>query len=93
MGSHAALDVLFQTAGAPGDPPNLSHESKWKEWLFRAGLDPDVDSLAVLGNILEEFMDLPPMDDPDAREARQSRRIHGMQYAKKELLRKSTGIS
>jgi hypothetical protein len=70
MGSHAALDVLFQTAGAPGDPPNLSHESKWKEWLFRAGLDPDVDSLAVLGNILEEFMDLPPMDDPDAREAR-----------------------
>jgi len=59
-GSHAALDVLFHTAGAPGDPPDLSHGSKWKEWLFRAGLDPNVDSLAVLGNVLEEFMDLPP---------------------------------
>jgi len=70
MGSHASLDVLFQTAGAPGDPPNLSHGSKWKEWLFRAGLDPDVDGLAVLGNILEEFMDLPLPDDPDAREVR-----------------------
>ena len=70
MGSHATLDMLFQTAGAPGDPPNLSHGSKWKEWLFRAGLDADVDSLAVLGNILEEFMDLPPPDDPDAREVR-----------------------
>lgn len=70
MGSHATLDMLFQTAGAPGDPPNLSHGSKWKEWLFRAGLDADVDSLAVLGNILEEFMDLPSPDDPDAREVR-----------------------
>ena len=74
MGSHATLEVLFQTAGAPGDPPNLSHGSKWKEWLFRAGLDPEVDSLAVLGNILEEFMDLPLPDDSDAREAREKTR-------------------
>lgn len=64
-GSHPTLDAFFQSAGAPGDPPNLPHHSKWKEWLFRAGLDPNVDSLAVLGNLLEEFMDLPPKaDDP-----------------------------
>lgn len=60
VGSHATLDALFQSAGAPGDPPALSHGSKWKEWLFRAGIDPNIDSLAVLGNVLEEFMDLPP---------------------------------
>lgn len=59
-GSHATLDALFESAGAPGDPPDLSHGSKWKEWLFRAGIDPDTDSLSVLGNILEEFMDLTP---------------------------------
>lgn len=59
-GSHATLDVLFQSAGAPGEPPALAHHSKWKEWLFRAGQDPNIDSLAVLGNLLEEFMDLPP---------------------------------
>jgi len=70
MGSHASLDMIFQTAGAPGEPPDLSHASKWKEWLFRTGLDKDVDSLAVLGNILEEFMDLPLPDDPGAREVR-----------------------
>lgn len=70
MGSHASLDVLFQTAGASGDPPNLAHGSKWKEWLFRSGLDPNVDSLAILGNILEEFMDLPLPDDPDVRDVR-----------------------
>jgi hypothetical protein len=59
-GSHPTLDALFKSSGAPGEPPGLPHHSKWKEWLFRAGQDPKVDSLAVLGNILEEFMDLPP---------------------------------
>ncbi len=63
-GSHATLDDLFTSAGAPGDPPALSHGSKWKAWLFRTGQDSSVDSLSVLGNILEEFMDLPP-EDPD----------------------------
>jgi REase_DpnII-MboI len=59
-GSHDTRDRLFLSAGAPGPPPNLSHAAKWKEWLFSAGNDPNVDSLSVLGNILEEFMDLPP---------------------------------
>jgi hypothetical protein len=65
-GSHATLDSLFLTAGAPGPPPALSHPSKWKDWLFRAGGDPSVDSLAVLGNILEEFMDTEPKERADA---------------------------
>jgi len=59
-GSHDTLDALFIAAGAPGEPPALAHASKWKEWLFRAGQDPAVDSLAILGNVLEEFMDLTP---------------------------------
>lgn len=59
-GSHGTLEALFVAAGAPGDAPDLAHHSKWKEWLFRAGQDSTVDSLAVLGNVLEEFMDLPP---------------------------------
>lgn len=66
-GSHATLDQLFRGAGVPGDPPSLAHHSKWKEWLFRAGQISNVDSLAVLGNVLEEFMDLPPLD-PARRE-------------------------
>jgi hypothetical protein len=59
-GSHATLDSLFLTSGAPGLPPNGPHSSKWKDWLFRAGIDPEVDSLSVLGNVLEEFMDIAP---------------------------------
>ena len=63
VGSHPTLDALFRSSGAPGDPPDLAHHSKWKEWLFRAGQDPDVDSLSVLGNVLEELMDAPPIDE------------------------------
>ena len=73
-GSHATLDALFLSAGAPGEPPPLARQSKWKEWLFRAGQDPTVDSLAVLGNLLEEFMDLPPKQGtPEFDEWREKR--------------------
>ena len=65
-GSHQTLNALFEAAGAPGPPPDLAHHSKWKTWLFRAGNDPKVDSLALLGNLIEEFMDLPPAPTPNA---------------------------
>ena len=63
-GSHGSLEALFQMAGAPGPPPNLSHASKWKMWLAQASNDGNVDSLAVLGRVIEEFMDVPPKADP-----------------------------
>jgi hypothetical protein len=28
-GSHANLDALFISSGAPGDPPKLSHGTRW----------------------------------------------------------------
>lgn len=62
--SHAALEALFRAAGAPGEPPDLAHQTKWKTWLRQAGEDPAVDALQVLGRIIEEFMDLPPADGP-----------------------------
>lgn len=73
QGSHQTLDALFTSSGAPGDPPALAHHSKWKEWLFRAGQDENVDSLEVLGNVLEEFMDTPPFDEDLNAEWQQKR--------------------
>lgn len=73
-GSHPSLEALFISAGAPGDPPPLAHHSKWKEWLFRAGQDPNTDSLAVLGAVLEEFMDLAPTPNTEAYDTWQERR-------------------
>lgn len=61
VGSHETLEIIFTTAGVPGPPPKLSHATKWKMWLAQAGRDPNVDSLAILGNLIEEFMDLPPL--------------------------------
>lgn len=62
-GSHATLDELFRRAGAPGDPPAFSHATKWKNWLLRAGQDPNTDALQVLGKVLEEFMEVEPAVD------------------------------
>lgn len=86
-GSHPSLEALFISAGAPGIPPALAHHSKWKEWLFRAGQDDSVDSLKVLGNILEEEMDAPPLDADQRAEWEQRRQVvldaldaDGLQY-------------
>jgi hypothetical protein len=65
-GSHDSLNALFETAGARGPLPDLAHHSKWKTCLQRVGNDPEVDSLAVLGNLIEEFMDLPPLPSDGA---------------------------
>lgn len=61
-GSHATLDELFRRAGAPGDPPAFSHATKWKNWLLRAGQDQNTDALQVLGKVLEEFMEVEPVE-------------------------------
>ena len=63
-GSHQTIEALFEDAGVPGPPPNLAHGAKWKTWLLRASDNPNVDSLAVLGRLIEEFMDLPPLPSP-----------------------------
>ncbi|EPH6761937.1 transposase [Cronobacter dublinensis] len=62
-GSHASLESLFFSAGAPGSAPAGPHSTKWKDWLYFIGQDPNTDSLSVLGGIIEEFMDLPPKED------------------------------
>lgn len=72
-GGHPTLDALFASAGAPGEPPALAHHSKWKEWLFRTGQDPTVDSLQVLGNVLEEYMDTRPADTADHAQWKENR--------------------
>jgi hypothetical protein len=61
-GSHDTLNALFKSAGVPGEPPSLSHGTKWKEWLFAVNTAPEEDRLAILGNVIEERMDRPPAD-------------------------------
>jgi hypothetical protein len=72
-GGHSTLDALFKSSGAPGEPPDLAHHSKWKEWLFRAGQDATVDSLEVLGNVLEEYIDTRPASAADVQQWSENR--------------------
>jgi REase_DpnII-MboI len=86
VGSHATLNSVFLSAGAPGPPPDGSHAHKWKDWLFRIGTDLDVDSLSVLGNILEELMDIAPVQATEL-ESWHKRRSRVVQALETEGLR------
>jgi hypothetical protein len=85
-GSHTTLNNLFIDAGAPGPPPPGSHAHKWKDWLFRLGTDPNVDTLSVLASILEEFMDVTPTE-PTALEAWTKKRQRLVEALETEGLR------
>jgi hypothetical protein len=58
--NHRRLELMFAEAGAPGNPPEGNCVAKTTDWLLRCNKAPIVDPFAVLGAILERFMDEPP---------------------------------
>lgn len=62
LGSHSKIDALFIRCRAPGVPPTGNMITKMSEWLRAANEDPTLDSFAVLGCVLEEFMERPTLD-------------------------------
>ena len=62
--THSELNNLFMLAGAPGDPPAGNKLDKCRSWLTLCSRRPEVDGLAVLGELIEEFMEAErPGDD------------------------------
>jgi len=55
--SHSKLNSLFMESGAPGDIPEGNCESKCSKWLKRCNETPAIDALAVLGAVIQEYMD------------------------------------
>ena len=55
--THSQLGVVFQRSDAPGDPPQGNKIDKCSEWLRRTNSDETVSALAVLGGVLEEFLE------------------------------------
>jgi hypothetical protein len=49
-------------SGAPGDVPPGNCETKCASWLKQCNEDPTVDALAVLGQVVQKFMDQEPSD-------------------------------
>lgn len=75
--THAKLDSLFTYAGASGEPPMGSKPAKALEWLRATNKDEDVDPLAVVGRIIETYMeaDLDPDDIYNAEKLKDRARI------------------
>lgn len=55
--THATLDSLFTYAGASGDPPLGNKQAKALEWLRKTNKDETLDPLAVLGRLIEGYME------------------------------------
>ncbi len=58
--SHSTLNSLFMESGAPGEVHQGNCETKCSQWLKRCNDDPAVDALAVLGQVIQKFMDQEP---------------------------------
>jgi hypothetical protein len=85
--NHQQLNTLLSEAGAPGDPPPGGCIPKTTDWLIRCNRNPNVDPFAVLGAVIERYMDEPPTYfDRETKEPGQ-KRIHeilgkfGLSYA------------
>lgn len=82
-GSHPSLEAFFRSCGVTCDSPGLSHGTKWKEWLFRVGQEQPDESIDILGNLLEEFMDVAPpngsTDEYENWEAKRNRVVRALE--------------
>jgi len=55
--SHSRLNTLFQSAGAPGEPPPGNCVEKCRSWLSSCNRDYSINQLEILGNLIQKFMD------------------------------------
>lgn len=56
--SHSRLNTLFMESGASGDSPEGNCVNKCQQWLRRCNANPGIDAFAVLGKVLENFMEV-----------------------------------
>lgn len=62
--SEEELDILFEEIGASDLSNQPNTRVRLKSWLIRTSKDPTVDGLSLIGDLIEEFMDLPMLEDP-----------------------------
>lgn len=60
-GSHAEKVALFESAGAcdPEPSPDASHAARYKSWMLLTGKEQSIDNYQFVGELIEEFMDVP----------------------------------
>jgi hypothetical protein len=88
--SHTRLNTIFSAAGAPGEPPAGNCVQKCEKWLKICNGDPGINAFAVLGRILENFMELdrelspwdtsPQVESPGKKRVRDILARYGLSY-------------
>lgn len=85
--THTSLNGLFEKAGAPGEAPVGNKILKCRAWLRVTNEAPEVNAFAVLGAVLEEFMEVDPRWEPEpGTHAKRKERVsatlakHGLAY-------------
>lgn len=86
--THTRLNLLFQECGAPGEPPDGNKEDKCAAWLKRMNHTAGIEVLAVLGRILENFMEVDEtyLGEQSTTQVANRRRVtdilsrHGLRY-------------
>jgi hypothetical protein len=73
--SHASLDNLFMHADAPGDPPDGSKPVKVQAWLRKTNKETS-DPLAVLGKLVEPYIELDEAQYPQVYDFNGSSKGH-----------------
>lgn len=63
--NHGRIESLFYECGAKGEPPQGSCVNKSVSWLKQSNDDPSVDVFALVGGVLQEFMELDAEFSPD----------------------------
>ena len=61
---HTEINSVFLSADAPGDAPDRNKQDKTTEWLLRCNGD-GIDSLKILGKVIEEYMERNVEIDPN----------------------------
>ena len=84
--SHATLENLFHHADAPGDPPQGNKVAKAQEWPRRTNKDASVDPLAVLGKLIEGYMEADVDEEPFAQYRRPRKEKIERALARNQLL-------
>jgi hypothetical protein len=62
--TQASLDSLFMYANAPGEPPDGSKPVKALGWLRRISKESGSDSLAIIGRIIEKYLEIDIEEEP-----------------------------
>ena len=105
--THASLDSLFMYANAPGEPPEGSKAVKALEWLRRISKESGSDSLAIIGRIIEKYLEVEIEETPtiwvtqeqiDEKQSRilkikQALERAGLSYSQGGILSKGEGLA